>query len=152
MKLWPSESFEIETSISQREVVAFLKSEIDPKEWSIFEISSDGFTIARKIDYRNSSLPVVRGTFRPGKAGITVVITMQLYPRVIAFLYFCFGFLALSGVFLIIGSLIWEVPPSFGLLAPFIMLFIGWGFFSAGFWFEVKKQKPILLKFFQGKG
>lgn len=149
MKLWPSESFEIETSISQQEVVTFLESEINPKEWYIFEISSDGFTIARKIDYRNSSLPVVRGTFRPGKAGITVVITMQLYPRVITFLYFCFGFLALADLFLIVGSLIGEVPPSFGLLAPFIMLFIAWGLFSGGFWFEVKKQKPILLEIFR---
>ncbi len=84
MRLWPSDSFEIETTMSPEEIVASLNAEIDPAKWfrhspghKTFQgdISRDGFKITRVIHYRNSFLPIIRGTFRPGQSGSRAFIT-----------------------------------------------------------------------------
>ena len=151
MKFWPSDSFEIVTSIPQEEIVAFFKSEVSPREWYIFNISKDGFMIARKINYQNSSLPIIHGIFRTSQSGVTISIRMQLYTRMIVFLSFVFCFSGLVILFLIIGLIMGKVRISLGLLAPVLIPLFAWGLFSGGFWFEVEKQKPIIRGIFLKK-
>ena len=157
MKFWPSDTFEIKTTMSPEEIVAALNSRIEPKKLFRFssdhapfqdDISRDGFKITRVVHYRNSFLPIVTGRFLPGNSGIKVVIRLGLHPFVTAFMCVWFGGVGLGVIGTISGLLSGQAPASPMLLIPFGMLVFGWALVSGGFWFEAKKQKSILFEMF----
>jgi hypothetical protein len=107
MKLWPTDRFEVETTMSVDDVVEALKTKIEPKRWfrlspshASFQgtISRDGFKITRIIQYRNSFLPIVTGRFLPGNSGIKVAIRLGLHPLVVAFLCVWFGGVGIAAI------------------------------------------------------
>ncbi len=152
MKLWPSDSFEIRTSLSLEEVVRRLEAEIEPPKWFGFfrkhkkfqgDVSREGFKISRYIRYGNSFLPVVRGSFQPGPSGISVNIRMRLHPLVIIFM--CIWCVAIIGSMMNFSGLFdknLQLHPI--RLVPVAFLVFPWAMASAGFWFEATKQKRIL--------
>ena len=160
MRVWPSDSFEIDTSMSMEEIIASLDSQTEPAKWfrlwgdhKTFQgiISRDGFKIRRIILYHNSFLPITRGTFGPGPLGTTSTIKMGLHPFTAAFMSFWFGGVGI-GILAVLVSLSraqTEWDPM--LLIPFGMLLLGWVLVSGGFWFEANKAKPILLEMFKGR-
>jgi len=101
MKLWPSDSFEIQTSMSIEEIIERLEAEIEPSGFShqhkAFqgEISREGFKITRFLRYHNSFIPIVRGTFKPGQSGVTVAIKMGLHQ--LATIFMCAWYACILG-------------------------------------------------------
>jgi len=159
MKLWPSDRFEIETALSPEAIVTALNTQIEPKKLFRFstnhapfqgEISRDAFRITRIIHYRNSFLPVVRGKFLPGTAGIKVAIRLGLHPFVTVFMCVWFGGVGLGAIAALAGLIRGQAPASPMLLIPLAMLVFGWALVSGGFWYEAKKQRPMLIEMFKG--
>src|SRR5438067_5331361 len=100
MKLWPTDSFEIETTMSEEEIASALRKWIEPRKtfrlsWdhAAFEgsFTNDGFKITRIIHYRNGFLPVVRGRFLAGPSGTRVKIEMRLQKFSAIFMAVWFG-------------------------------------------------------------
>ncbi len=158
MKLLPYDKFEIQTSLTLEETITALKAQVEPKKWmrwfsrdhAIFEgdISRDGFKIVRIIHYRNSFMPVIRGTFKQSQNGINVMIRMGLHPFVMAFMCVWFGSvffgLLAAGAGLDSNKLSLSIP-------LLIMLIFGWVMVYGGFWFEARKAKPQLLSILRGQ-
>lgn len=159
MKFWPSDKFEIETTMLPQDIVASLNSNVEPKklyrmskEHAPFQgnISPDGFKIIRIIHYRNSFLPVIKGRFLPGDSGIKVAIRMELHPLVALFMLVWFGGIGLGLLAAIVRLLNGHTLPYPMLLIPSAMLVVGWAITLCGFWFEVKKQKKMLIEMLKG--
>jgi hypothetical protein len=153
MKIWPYDSFEIETSMTLDEVVNKLEAKTEPKSWfpSFFgdhrpfqgEVSREGFKIIGSIRYHNSFLPVVRGSFKQGLSGITVTIKMRLHLLVIVFLcVFCAIMLNSMEFFRLFKA---GVPIHPMDLIPVSFLVFPWAIAYLGFWFEANKQKQVLM-------
>ena len=145
MKLWPSDSFEIQTSMSIEEIIERLEAEIEPSGFShqhkAFqgEISREGFKITRFLRYPNAFLPIVRGTFKPGQSGVSVAIKMGLHPLATIFMcawYACI--LGFMGDFLkLLKGQVQIHPTDF---IPIVLLIFPWAMTSTGFWFEAKRK------------
>ena len=112
------------------------------------EVYPGGFRISRIIHYRNSFLPMITGEFQPGAAGTKVVIRMGLHPFVTVFLCVWFGGVGLGLFAVLSGIRSGQTSPAM-LLAPVGMLLFGWGLAFAGFWFEARKQKRMLVGMFR---
>jgi hypothetical protein len=158
MQLWPCDSFEIQTRLTEEDVKESLRSHVEPKQWLRFsfdhkkfqgEVANHEFKISRIIHYRNSFLPVIHGMYRPCPAGTIISIYLELHPFVKAFLCVWFGVVTL-GMFGGLGALlrggIQQLP---AVLIPGVMLLVGWGMTSMFFWVEARKQKPMLFKMFK---
>ena len=159
MKLWPYDSFEIDTQMTAEAIAAVLNDRIEPTKWfrwledhKTFQgtITRDGFKITRIINYRNSFLPIISGFLHPGPSGISVAIRMRLHPIITAFMFVWFG-VALGIVAFIAALFGRQTEEHLVLLIPFGMLFFGWALMSGVFWFEAKKTKPILIEMFNGQ-
>jgi len=153
MKFLPSDKFEIETTLSPTMIVDSLHLSIEPKKLFRMssssnhkpfqgEITQDGFKITRIIHYRNSFLPIITGRFLPGNPGLKVEIRMGLHPFVIAFMSIWFGGV---GLFCTLELVFGEAD----LWMPMGMVLFGIALVSGGFWFEAKKQKPMLIEMFK---
>jgi len=161
MKLLPYDVFEFETPLPLEETITALKAEVEPKRWfrgfsreHMFfegEVTREGFKIMRIINYRNSFLPVIRGTFKQSTNGIDVMIRMSLHPIVLAFMCIWFGGVLVS--LLAVGAGLANNTISFStpLLIPLGMLIFGWVMVVGGFWFEAKKAKPKLILILKGR-
>lgn len=161
MKLLPYDKFEIQTSLTLEETVMALKAQVEPRKWlralsgnkTAFEgeVSRAGFKIMRIIKYRNSFLPIIKGTFNQGQNGTIVKIRMGLHPLVIVFMSVWFGGV-IFGLFAIGAGLASnKISLSAPLLIPLGMLFFGWAMVAGGFWFEARKAKPQLLSILHGQ-
>jgi len=157
MKLWAHDRFEIETAMTPGEIVTKLNSKIEPTKLLRFssphapfqgKISQNGFKITRIIHYRNSFLPVISGKFLSCFSGTKVEINMGLHPIVIAFMCVWFGGVGVACIAFPVSVFYGKTSMSPAMLIPFGMLAFGWALVSWGFWSEVKKQKPMLIKMF----
>lgn len=156
MKRWPSDSFEIQTSMSLEEIIERLNAEIEHsglfRQHKAFqgEISREGFKITRSIRSHNFSLPIVRGSFKPGQSGVSVAIKMGLHPLATIFLcvwYACI--LGFMGDFIkLLKGRVQIHPTDF---IPIVLLIFPWAMASAGFWFEAKEEKQMLINILKQK-
>src|SRR5205823_9628728 len=111
------------------------------------------FKIRRILGYGNSFQPVVIGDIAPGAfGGSEVRVRMRLQALVIAFMVVWFGFLSIIAVAFVVQSARRRDAHAtgdfgfFGGLAMFAgMALFMYGLTSAGFWYEVKKAKSLLL-------
>jgi len=158
MKFWPSDKLEIETTMPLEAVVAALSSKIEPikplrfsRDHAIFQgyVFRDGFKISRIIHYPNSFLPVVTGKFLPGDSGIRAAIRLGLHPFVAVFMLVWFGVISLGIIAAAAGLLIGH--PALSQMLPLLagMLVFGLALVLGGFWFEARKQKPMLIELFK---
>ena len=157
MKLLPRDSFTIHTALSPEAVAATLETWVEPKQWLRFgrgekafegEYSSRGFKISRIINYRNSFIPVVRGTFRPGPRGVTIAVTMTLHLFVWIFLGIWLGFLTLVGALFVAsvpgGKSHFDTP----MLIPLGMVAFGLALMNIPFWIEAARARTLLQDMF----
>jgi hypothetical protein len=158
MNFWPCESFDVQTSMSEEEVVGSIRSNIEPRRFFRFGsnhkcfqgvINNNGFKISRIIHYRNSFLPLIVGSFRRGRDGMIVSINLALNPFTRTFMGVWFTMVALGlfgGVGSLLGGNIRDLPM---FLIPCGMLVFGWVMVLAGFWLEARKQKVMLIEMFK---
>ena len=99
MKLLPFENLTYKTLLAPDYVVELLKRAVEPQKTfrvsSIFgsdkykdyegEVDENGaFQMSRIINYRNSFLPVIKGTIEQDTNGATITVEMRLHYFVIA--------------------------------------------------------------------
>src|SRR5207248_141730 len=110
-----------------------------------------GFKITRIIHHRNSFLPVILGEIVRGPLVTTVHVKMRLHRFVAGFTAFWFVGV-LCGIGAVLATIFSHRPQlSPMLLIPVGMLVFGTVLVSASFWFEAKKQKPLLIQMFNGR-
>lgn len=163
MKLLPYDSLDIETSMTLGEAVEKLNSVVKPWTWSsllkrsdavpfLGNVTSERFKIVRNIHYRNSFLPIIRGRFRQGHAGIVISVTMSLHPFVMAFMAVWFGGVVLGTIMLIGALLSGKTRFEISMLILFALPVGGWAMVYFGFWIEAKKARSILTETFGRNG
>jgi hypothetical protein len=101
----------------------------------IGSVQDDSFKLRRNIRYRNSFLPMIRGTITSYGVGTRVSVTMFLQPVVAIFMIFWLGMVASAAVSHPNAS-----PIPWGMLAFGIALSIG------GFIPEAIKAKRLILE------
>lgn len=158
MKILPYDSYEIQTPLNVDKVITLLKLEVEQKKWfrfshqhKLFEgnVSRDGFKINRIIHYHNAFFPVIRGRFHVTALGTIVKIRMSLLLYSLLFMCFLFGVLIWGILATTVGFIFDKSVFLPGLPFALFILIIGWLLMSYGFWKEVNKVKPLLIKIIQ---
>ncbi len=120
--------------------------------------AADGkFKIQRDINYRNSFLPIIKGTIEPAPEynGSRITLRMGMHKAVIIFLSFWIGAVALLAVPLCIGAIMGTLQPPqsgfWGIVVPCGMLCFGIALPHACFWGEAKKAEKFLIETFRAE-
>ena len=154
MKLIPQETYTIYTSISVPEIKEQMMKYVEPKKMFRFfrggskyfegDVSDSGFKLTRIISYRNSFLPIIKGSFEERASGLKVDVSMSMHPFVIAFMLFWFGGVGIGFITMLFSFI--KSPTNFhpASLIPAGMLLFGWVLVSVGFWPEARKAKEKL--------
>lgn len=109
MIIFPSYDCSFESNKNPEEIYTILKSVVEPQKSYFFhveraefigEVSSRGFKIYKNIGYRNSFLPVIRGSVEVRENKTEVVIKMRMHRFITAFITL---WLCGVGLFLILG-------------------------------------------------
>lgn len=160
MNLYPKDTFEVDTTMPATEIVSALDAEVEPPKWFRWQSSSgkkfrgkfsiDGFKIMRIINYRNSFLPVIKGTVNPTMSGSRISVTMRLHWLVAIFMLFWFGGVSTGLVTFLVAEVSGKTEPLPMLLVPLGMLLFGIVLTYGCFWWEAKKTKPMIIKMFNG--
>lgn len=160
MKIYPKDTFDIDTPLSASGIFSTLESEVEaPKRfrwWSSSgkkyqgKFNQTDFKIWRIISYRNSFLPIVEGTITPTTSGSRIAVTMRLHRFVAAFMLFWLGGVSLALVSFFIATMRGKMAPLPALLIPLGMLLFGILLTSCSFWWEAKRTKPFLIELFKG--
>jgi len=160
MKIYPKNTFQINSTLSASEIFSTLDAVVGPPKW--FRLwSSDGkkyqgvfsysdFKIWRIISYRNSFLPIVEGQITPSPSGSRISITMRLHRFVAAFMFIWFGGVSIGLVTFSIAAMRGRMEPLPGLFIPLGMLLFGLVMTSGAFWLEANKTKAFLLETLKG--
>jgi len=99
------------------------------------EVGGDSFRVRRKINYRNSFLPLVRGRIHPVIGGATVSVVMYLHPFVAAFMVFWLS----AAVHFVWHNLSPARYMQFGMFLLFPIIFT-----CGAFFFEALKARRLL--------
>ncbi|SHF35155.1 hypothetical protein [Chryseobacterium vrystaatense] len=160
MKYLPFERIIYRTNLSEQEVVKRLSDFIEPKKFSWGKkttkeyegfVTNSSFEINRIIDYRNSFLPQISGTFKENNGVTQIEVTMKLHVLVLVFLIVWCGFalLFLIGMGVAVG--IAEEKISLVLFIPVFMLLFVYALTMFGFKSESKKSREFLKKSFEAE-
>lgn len=109
---------------------------------------SGSFTVSRVIGYRNSFLPVIKGTYRSEGSGSRIQVTMKMAPMVQVFMGFWMGavFLACVGTVVGVMGATDDGGPDVSsvIFIPFVMLVAGALLCNVPFHLEAKKSETFL--------
>lgn len=169
IKYLPFESYILETKLSTTEVRARLEANIESRlgirtnrllsnTGKPYEgkMTNDSFEISRVINYRNSFLPIIKGSIDTylGKTRITIKMRMAMF--VMVFMLFWLGIVGLVCLGILIMGIIQfreALQQGFSpvILIPFGMFLFGSLLVSFGFKAESKKAKTFLNDLLQGQ-
>lgn len=155
----PYRKLTLTTTRTSNEVISRLSSSIQEKRISFFRfpdpkppfvgsINDCGFSIHRAIQYRNSFLPQINGTFKSRNEGTEIALTMTLHPAVIAFMCIWMGGLIFPEAMILICIIfnVGEVNgnPTLIALAPLGMMLFGYLLMTVPFQTEARKVEEML--------
>jgi len=157
MKIVPYESFGVQTYWTTDQLLDRLARDVNTagkrrqlKEHLVFygRIDSSGFRIKRRVNIRNSMLPVVKGKF--AQIGDHTRIEIRMYPEIsVAFLIlFMDAFMAFLLVGMIHTSVVDPEFPDWLAILPLFFILFTHVFMQLLFLIEVEKQKPMLTELF----
>ena len=166
-KFLPFEELVYHSELNKEELLARLDNEIEAeksfgfgaKSFSyskpyIGKIAYDRFEIKRAINYRNSFLPVIKGTIKNDLNGSKINVKMNLIDFVKVFMIVWLGGVSL-GCIASTYSLFFRnntnSETGFFMFVPFIMLVFGIAMGSLGFKAESKKSIADLEELLQAK-
>jgi len=114
------------------------------------QVDRDGFKIQRVIQYRNSFLPQITGTFKRGRTGNEVHVKLKLNLFVLIFICLWMGGVTVACLSTLFISNIAGGLGYFSLI-PFGMLLFGYLLTTLAFSYEAKKSEKDLLEIFDGR-
>jgi hypothetical protein len=106
-------------------------------------IDADSFELRPVVGYRNSFVPLVRGSYRTGLAGTRIDVRMRLLRPVAAFMA---AWLALAAFFVVLAAIAAAHDPlRLGFVALALAFFsVGYGCMSVLFWLEARRTRAKL--------
>ncbi len=164
MKFLPFENFYITTSLKPAEVQERLSQEVEPVQGFSFKnlfsarsgayfsgyVANGTFDFKRVIYYRNSFLPVIKGTTETYLNGSRVHVKMRMDISVIVFMGLWLGVIGIAGLSFFIKNISnHEVDNSSFISLGMFML--GYVLATGGFKFESIKAKNKLLELLDGE-
>jgi hypothetical protein len=156
MKVLPHDSFTISTPDALPVVMQRLNAKVEPPKAFRFSkkhapyqgtISEEGFQISRIIHYRNSFLPVIRGSFEVESHQTVIHVQMSIHFFVRVFLGFWFLFWYSAVVPIILTGAMPNYMAALFIGMPMLMLFIFW----IAFWSEANRSRGELTQIIQGQ-
>lgn len=158
MKLLPYDSFTIQTRDPLPLILQRLNAEVEAprigfgfsQHRALYQgsVSEDGFKITRIINYRNSFLPIIRGSFAQEPDGTTIIhITMGLHPFVMAFLGFWYLTWYSGSIPIVFISGMPSIVAVLFIGLPLLILVAFW----YGFWFEADRSRRELREIILGE-
>lgn len=117
------------------------------------EIGETHFTIKRSISYKNSFIPIIKGTLKNSEfsiQGTQIEIKLRMSIFVMMFGLVWFGvmiFMLLS----IIIHLVSDKNSNSETVIPIAMMLFGYFLFTGSFSYEAAKARKLLLVIFEGK-
>lgn len=157
MKLWPSDSFDILTTLSPEEALGVIKTRTEPKKMFRFskdhllfqgQVTEGEFRVAVIIDYRNSFLPFIVGRVQPEGDRTKIAIRMRLHRWVFVFLCAWLAIITISAITALLGVLSGKTAATAFLIMTTVMLVAVPALASYCFWLEAKRHKAVLLDLF----
>ena len=156
MKFLPSITEEYTSSMTPVELADRLGQFVEPRRYwtrSLFrdersktfegEVSETGFSIKPIIRYRNSFIPIMKGTVKPTETGSKIKLEMTLHPFVKSFMRMWLGMVAMGFITITISMLeSSSFSPLF--LFPIGMWFFGYFLAKKGFGYEAKPAQTTL--------
>ena len=151
-KLWPGESFQIETAMTLDEVVRTFSEHVDQTKFFklslrrtkfVGRVTREGFRLIPHIRffYNSFSMPVIHGQFRERASGTVISVRISLFLPIAIFMAIFF-----------VGGVAWLLASLLGLLASpgsatlcILALVVGWVVMTLSFRYEVAKTRMILL-------
>ncbi len=158
MKLLPYDSFTIQTRDPLPLILQRLNGEVEaPRIRFGFSrhraryqgsVSDGGFKITRIINYRNSFLPIIRGSFEQQPDGTTIIhITMGIHPFVMAFLGFWYLTWYSGSIPIVFISGMPSIIAVVFIGLPILILIAFW----CGFWFEADRSRREVTEIIIGE-
>ena len=162
-KFIPFEKYTLSSKLSIEELQKRLNENVGPKRQLRFgllpkiytkpyegTIIENTFSINRTINYKNSFLPIIKGTFSKYPGQTQIEIKAKLHPFVLVFISVWLGIVGIVCVgMLLIGALKFNeiVKEGFSPMAliPFAMFLFGYLLVLLSFKYESKKSKQFLL-------
>lgn len=163
-KFLPFEKFVLQTKLTMVEVLDRIAKNVEPRKnfhFSFFpvqrtkpyegSIAANNFVISRIIGYRNSFLPLIKGTVYNYIDKTEIAITMRPFIGVIIFMSFWLGTVGLVCISIIIAAFVqlkeaFQHGVSLVILIPFGMLIFGYGMVMIGFKTESKRSRKFLTE------
>lgn len=161
--LMPGYSYTVESKRSSSELLERLKSELYPDNFSLFKriktdktfiglLKENGFKVYRRLNYRNSFLPIAEGQLSAVGGGTKIDITMKMLPFASTFMLIWLGF-ALSMLLLSLTLLLFapeQVDSKVASIAfPLLMAAGGFCGMHLAFNREKKKTEEALNRLFE---
>ncbi len=165
----PYENYTITTHLKPEEIVEKLIANVQPKREISFSfkpvqitklyegaVYKTGFRISRCIDYRNSFLPEISGSYSTflGKTDINISMRLFTLVKVFAILWLgVVGVICLGTIlaYIFLSNTQSKIQFSPAILVPFGMFIFGSLLFTIPFKIESKKAKEFLDKLFEAK-
>ena len=160
LKLWPYESFIVETSEEIPELLEKLGLHIGSAPffpWSkrskefIGTLNETGFKMYRAIRYYNSFLPVMLGHFEPRLGGTSVIVRIRLHGYTLACMIFFLVFLKKFTWGLIGPKFQFDAPFYWGLGVPATVILAIYLMAIFGFSYESDRSRELASKILTGK-
>ncbi|MGD1938936.1 MAG: hypothetical protein ACFCA4_15490 [Cyanophyceae cyanobacterium] len=158
IKILPSRRLELVVPASPTQVAQRLEGAIAPHPSGLAALrrvtkpflgrsSDNGFEIRRRIDYRNSFIPIVTGQYAAIAQGTRITITMQIHPAVIVFVTLWSGiWFPVWTIFLLTpGEGLGELDRRFAVFA-LAMPIVGWVIIHRVFESEANQAEEFLRK------
>jgi len=131
MKLFPSQEATLYSALPKAEILDRLHYNIQPEHTAAhpakkFEglIAGDTFTLKRVITYRNSFLPVVKGSLSELPAGTRINLALNPMRFIALFMGLWLGMAALALIITVIASLT-DGGSAVAVMIPLAMLAVG---------------------------
>ena len=160
MKILPSMTEEYSSNMMPEELAERMAQFVEPRRFwtrSLFrgersksfegEVSATTFNIRPIIRYRNSFIPIIKGTISPAENGSKIKLEMNLHPFVKYFVTMWLGMVGM-GFFAISISMIESSSFSPIFLFPIGMWFFGYFLAKKGFDYESKPALRTLESIF----
>lgn len=166
-KIIPIEKLKYHSKLTKEELFIQLQTEVEIEKPFKFgdinasysksyigKIYKDSFVIKRAINYRNSFLPIIKGTIKEDNNGTYIYVKMELHELIKVFMIIWCGGILLS-CFATIYSLINEnradSENGIFMFLPFLMLLVGILMTIIGFKTESKKSIKDMEKLLVAK-
>jgi hypothetical protein len=160
LRLWPYESFIIETSEEIPELLRKLGPHMGSAPffpWGkqnnefIGTLNETGFKMYRAIRYNNSFLPIMIGQFEPRPGGTSVIVRMRLHGYTLVFMICFLVFLTKFSWDLIGPKFEFGVPFYWGLGVPATFILAIYLMTIFGFSYEADRSRELASKILTGK-